>query len=101
MGKGKEKSKKIFKIKKFKPGDSFYTLDGYLNHIIDIVEDKEFEPTVKVVVYKCWLKYKGRWGFYAKDLGNMLFEQCLMNDLPVKKRIELYNINEEDPNGWV
>lgn len=101
MGKAKEKSKKIFKLKKLEVGDTFYSFDGYLNHIIGIIEDTEFEPPVKVVAYKAWLKYKGRWGFYADALENLLYAQCLLNNIPKKDRKNYFIINDVDPNGWV
>lgn len=101
MGKAREKSKKIFKLKKLEVGDTFYGFDGYLNHIIGIIEDTEFEPPVKVVAYKTWLKYKARWGFYADALENLLYAQCLLNDISKKDRKNYFIINEADPNGWV
>ena len=90
-----------FEIKKLEKGDTFYTCDGYKNHILDIVIDEK--DNTKLVVYKCWLKYKGYWGYYCKRMSSILYEICLLyeNAIPRKSRVKFYEMNEVDPKGWV
>ena len=92
------KSKKNYKIKKIEKGDEFYTFDGYLNHVIDVVTDDELKA--RIVVYRCWLKYKNRWGFYSNPLAHHLYEQCLLNDLSDEDREKLFEINNIDIKPW-
>ena len=90
-----------FEIKKLEKGDTFYTYDGYKNHILDIVIDEK--DNTKLIVYKCWLKYKGYWGYYCKRAESLLYEICLLyeNVIPKKDRVKLYEMNEVNPKGWV
>ncbi len=90
-----------FKIKKLEKGDTFYTFDGYKNHIIDIVTDEK--DNTKLVVYKCWLKYKGHWGYYCQRMSSLLYQICLLYEdtIPRKSRVKFYEMNEVDPKGWV
>ena len=87
-----------FKIKKLEKGDTFYTTDGYKNHIVEDEKDD-----TKLVVYKCWLKYKGHWGYYCQRMSSLLYQICLLyeNTIPRKSRVKFYEMNEVDPKGWV
>ena len=90
-----------FKIKKLEKGDTFYSFDGYKNHILDFVTDEKEET--KLAIYKCWLKYKNRWGYYCEPLPVLLYQICLLYDesIPKKDRAKFYEMNEVDPKGWV
>ena len=88
-----------FQNKKLNEGDTFYTYDGYKNHIIGFVDDKDQDE--KIVVYKCWLKHKGYWGYYCKELRFILYEICTLYEIPKDKRVELFEMNEVDPTGLV
>jgi hypothetical protein len=88
-----------FKIKKLEKGDTFYTYDGYKNHIIDFVKDDSDGTTL--IVYKCWLKHKGFWGYYCKEPEFILAEICALYNLSREDRLKLFEVNEVDPKGWI
>lgn len=88
---------KISTKKKLDVGDTFYTFDGYKNHIIGFVDDGE----EKVMVYKCWLKYKGYWGYYCKWMPSIIHEICLLYDIPKNKRKEFFEVNGVNSEGWI
>ena len=90
-----------FEIKKLEKGDTFYTYDGYKNHILDIVIDEK--DNTKLVVYKCWLKYKGYWRYYCQRMSSLLYQICLLYEdtIPKKSRVKFYEMNDVDPKGWV
>lgn len=90
-----------FQIKKLEKGDTFYTYDGYKNHILDFVTDEK--EGKKLIVYKCWLKYKQRWGYYCERADALLYNICLLYEdtIPRKDRVKFYEMNEVDPKGWV
>lgn len=90
-----------FTIKKLEKGDTFYTFDGYKNHILDIVTDEK--EGKKLIVYKCWLKYKNRWGYYCEPVSSLLYQICILYEsvIPKKDRAKFYEMNEVDPEGWV
>ena len=68
---------------------------------IDIVTDEKDDT--KLVVYKCWLKYKGYWGYYCQRMSSLLYQICLLYEdtIPKKSRVKFYEMNEVDPEGWV
>jgi len=90
-----------FKIKKLEKGDTFYTYDGYKNHILDFVNDEKTDT--KLVVYKSWLKYKGYWGYYCKSIEELLYGICLLYEdvIPKKDRVKFFEMNGADCMGWV
>ena len=94
-----DKSKKNFKLKKVEKGDKFYTYDGYLSHIIDIIKDDG--TGTSIVVYRCWLKYKKRWGFYCEPLPLHLYTQCMINELPEDTYKEYFKKNNVDSKIWL
>lgn len=85
------------KIKELEIGDTFYTYDQYKNHIVGFVNDGD----VKLVIYKCWLKYKGYWGYYCKEIEYVLYEICSLYNLPKEERKKLFEANNANPEGWV
>ena len=68
--------------------------------VLKLVDEKD---DTKLVVYKCWLKYKGHWGYYCQRMSSLLYQICLLyeNTIPRKSRVKFYEMNEVDPKGWV
>ena len=85
------------KIKELEVGDTFYTYDQCKNHIIGFVNDGD----VKLVVYKCWLKHKGYWGYCCKEIEHVLYEICGLYNLSEEKAKKLFETNNANPEGWV
>lgn len=85
------------KIKELEIGDTFYTYDQSKNHIIGFANDGD----VKLVVYKCWLKHKGYWGYYCKEIEHILYEICGLYNLSEEKSKKLFETNNANPEGWV
>lgn len=100
MKKSNWRSNLKFKIKKLEKGDTFYTFDHYKNHIIDIITDEKDDT--KLVVYKCWLKYKGHWGYYCQTMESLLYQICLIyeDSIPSKDRSIFFEMNGADITGW-
>ena len=95
----RERSKRDFKIKKLKVGDSFYTYDGYLNHIISITKD--LDGNHNIITYRYWLKHKGYWGYNAERMDCALYSMALLNDIEKEDRNKLFELNGEDARQWI
>ena len=86
-------SKKTFKLKKLEIGNTFYTFDGYKNHIVGFCKDGD----TTIVIYKFWLKYKGYWGYECKEFKFILFSLSTLYDLSKEDTQSLFQLNGIEP----
>ena len=89
-----KKNTKNFKIKKLHEGDTFYTYDGDLNHIVHFFTDNDYN----IVVYKHWSNSRG-WMYEADYLEMLLYRICILYDnlsdksKSLELRKEFFNLN--------
>lgn len=89
------KDKLKFKIKKLEKNDTFYTCDGYLNHIVDVIFDDNEQQYI--VVYKCYIPHKKYWKYYAKELLLLIYEIKYLYNLSHEQTEQLFQINNIKP----
>ena len=88
-----------FKIKRLLEGDTFYSYNGDLNHVVHIFSDNDDD----IVVYKHWSNCRG-WMYEADYLVMVLYRICLLYDnlsdknKSIELRKELFILNDVEYN---